>query len=178
VPDSVESTPIPLTYKGDGKFEAPTLYWRVVCDGKFSCQARYVFTQQQERSWKSHKHYFASINEAWSNMPEKYAGRYPSPDHLRKEALVACGYYDQREFVCKDHNEALKLAKWLRSDKEMFAIIAVHGPSVVERRPKSQSQRAMGKAEFQQSKDDVMAYCWNLVGVDPSVAAGEVGSNA
>ena len=171
-------TPIPLTYKGEGTFVAPTLYWRAVVDGKFSQGHRYVFMQQQERSWKSHRHYFANINEAWSNMPEKYANRYASPDQLRKEALVACGYYDQREFVCTSNKEALKLAKWLRSDKEMFAIIAVHGDTVVERRPKSQSVKTMGKEEFQQSKDDVMAYCWNLVGVDPQVAAGEVGSNA
>jgi len=173
-----DGAPIPLTYEGEGRFVAPTLYWRTVCDGLFTARTRYVFTQQQERSWKSHKHYFASVNEAWSNLPEKYANRYPTPDHLRKEALVACGYYEQREFVCETRDAALRLARFLRSDKETFAIISVHERAVVERRPKSQKQRVMGKKEFQQSKDDVMAYVWNLVGVDPAQAAGETGSHA
>ena len=173
-----EGAHIPLTYEGAGLFRAPTLYWRTICDSRFEERTRYVFTQQQERSWKSHRHYFASVNEAWSNLPEKYANKYPTADHLRKEALVACGYYDQREFVCESREAALRLAKFLRSDKDTFAIISVHNRAVVERRPKSQSQKAMGKKEFQQSKDDVMSYAWNLVGVDPATAAGEIGSHA
>lgn len=169
---------IPLVHEGGGRFVAASAYWRGRCDELFEKDSRHVFTQYRERSWKSHKHFFASVNEAWANLPEKYAGRYPTPTHLRKEALVANGFYEQREFIASTRDEALRIAKFLRSDRDSFAVISVHERAVVERIPMSQSQKVMGRKEFQRSKDEVMAYAWNLVGVDPAEAAGEIGSHA
>ena len=173
-----DGNPIPLVYEGAGRFVAPNAYWRALCDERFEKNYRYVFVPQLERSWKSHKHFFASIQEAWSNLPERYVKDYPSPEHLRKSALVACGYYTQRQFVCAKGSEALKLAAFLREDKDTFAIIGVHDTTVVERRPLSQSVKTMGREKFQASKTDVMSYAWGIVGVDPREASGEVGSHA
>jgi hypothetical protein len=45
----------------------------------------------KERSAKSHRHYFAVINEAWQNLPEDLADEFPNAEALRKRALIKNG---------------------------------------------------------------------------------------
>ncbi len=49
----------------------------------------------EQRSTAAHAAYFASVGEAWKNLPEADQDRYPTPDHLRKWALVATGWEPQ-----------------------------------------------------------------------------------
>ncbi len=46
--------------------------------------------------------------------------------------------------------------------------MVVSGATITEYRAKSQSLRAMGKQEFQASKDAVLGYISDLIGVKPS----------
>ncbi|MFN4296754.1 MAG: hypothetical protein ACK4FB_07910 [Brevundimonas sp.] len=118
----------------------------------------------EDRSAASHRHYFASINEAWQNIPEDMAEDFPTPEHLRKKALIRAGYRDERSFVCGSRAEAIRLAAFLRPVDD-YAIVSVNGTSVVQLTAKSQSLRAMGKAAFQESKEAVLAVLSEMIGV-------------
>ena len=45
---------------------------------------RYWLEEVSERSWISHQHQFAFVNQAWDNLPEALADTFPTPEHLRK----------------------------------------------------------------------------------------------
>ena len=56
----------------------------------------YTLDIWEPRSTASHNHEFAWLAEAWRNLPENLADLYPTPEHLRKRALIDAGYYDER----------------------------------------------------------------------------------
>jgi hypothetical protein len=147
---------------------------RVACLNAFDVGRTYRLTEYQERSAESHNHQFAEIHEAWQNLPDHLRQQFPSPDHLRKHALIRGGYCNSREHVCGSRAEALKLAAFLRPLDE-YAIVTVNGPVVTLLTAHSQSKRAMGKARFQASKDACLRFCAELLGTDAqslSEAAG------
>ncbi|HZH10599.1 MAG TPA: hypothetical protein VEZ24_09525 [Microvirga sp.] len=59
-----------------------------------------------------------------------------------------------------------------------YSVVVVRGPIVVVRKPKSQSRRAMGKEEFQQSKQAVLEIVSNMIGVQPEALTRNVGKAA
>ncbi len=108
-----------------------------------------------ERSAQSHRHYMACVAEAWKNLPEHLADEFATPDQLRRWALIRTGYCD--------------VVKVVSSRKSMRRI---EGYSVIEvddegtmtiRTARSQSYQAMGKKEFQESKDAVLDYLASLL---------------
>jgi len=115
------------------------------------------------RSAVSHSHYFAAVNEAWRNLPEDMADDFPTSEHLRKWALVKSGFRDERSIACSSRAEALRIAAFVRPIDE-FAIVVVREAVVTVYTAKSQSLRAMGKAEFQRSKDGVLDVLAKLIG--------------
>jgi hypothetical protein len=121
----------------------------------------------EDRSAASHRQYFASINEAWQNLPDDLAERYPTADHLRKAALIRAGYRDERTFACNSRKEAIRLAAFLRPIDD-YALVTLSGTVVVVYTAKSQSMRAMGKATFEKSKDDVLNALAAMIGVTTS----------
>ncbi len=130
-----------------------------------------------ERGQRTHNHYFASLTEAWQNLPEGVAAQFDSVEHFRARGLIECGFYNQREFVCASRAEAERLVKFMRSG-EGYAVYSLVAASVVERTPKSQSMRAMGKADFQQSKQAVLDWGWSLCGISPETARKNQGQAA
>lgn len=46
-----------------------------------------------QRNLQFHRKFFAMINLAWDNMPEKYDNHFPTPEHLRKELIKRAGFY-------------------------------------------------------------------------------------
>lgn len=130
----------------------------------FAPGGRYRVQLVEERSRSSHNHYFAAIGEAWRNLPDHMLDEFPSAEHLRKKALVRAGYADERTFVCASKAEAARMAAFLRPMDE-YAIVSVREATVTVWTAKSQSVRAMGKAEFQESKDAVLDTISRLIGV-------------
>jgi hypothetical protein len=118
---------------------------------------------REERSSASHRHYFAQLKEAHDNLPDEIAERLPTPEHLRKYALIRSGYRDERSIVCASKAEALRVAGFVKPLDE-FAIVTTQGAVVSVWTAKSQSVRAMPKGEFQESKDRVLAYVASLIG--------------
>lgn len=119
----------------------------------------------EERSHASHGHYFACVHAAWLNLPEEYAERFPSEDHLRKWALIKSGWRDERTTVCSSKAEAERVAAFIKPLDD-YAIVVTHEATVIVWTAKSQSMRAMGKEAFQQSKDDVLRVLSELIGTD------------
>jgi hypothetical protein len=135
-------------------------------DAAYVIGQRYILEAIEERSAASHRHYFASIAEAWANLPEPLVERFASPEMLRKHALMHVGYRDERSIVCTSRAEAKRLAAFVKPIDE-YAIITTEGSTVSIWTAKSQSMRAMGKRAFQKSKDDTLTWISALIGVDP-----------
>lgn len=160
----------PLPFRWTGEAMEPMSRFRREADARFVVGEHYRLVPIEERSQKSHSHYFAALHDLWMSIPERVAHDYPSVEHLRKRALVLTGHRNERAFVCASKAEAVRLAAFLRPAIE-FAIVSVHEATVIEWTPKSQSLRAMGKQDFQRSKDDVLAFARELCGVTEEVAA-------
>lgn len=152
-------------------------HWAGLCDRRFVVGARYALAEQHERSLASHRQYFASLHEAWLQLPEAMTDDYPTSEHLRKKALIATGYRDERSLVCASKVEARRVAAFVRP-ADGYAVISTNGPVVVVWTAKSQSMRAMGKKAFQESKQAVLDYVWALVGVSPEEGAKNAGRAA
>ena len=113
--------------------------------------------RNEERSQSSHSHYFAALNEAWQQLPEDLMHEYPSVEILRARALIKTGWCTMKDIVRDGQFEQVVIPA--------YSIIEAQGKVVRIYSPLSQSRRSMKKAEFQQSKDDVLGFVANLVGV-------------
>lgn len=132
----------------------------------------YHLEHREDRSAEIHRHYFAALNEAHKNLPEDLADRFPTVDSLRKYALVKAGFRDERSIVCSSKAEAQRLAAFIRPIDE-FAVVSASGAVVVVLTAKSQSMKAMGKAEFKRSKDAVLETVAGMIGVSPRALSAE-----
>lgn len=149
---------------------------RARADTEMVVGQRYIIEPVEERSAKAHRFYFAAVNEAWLNLPEDKAQQYPTPTHLRKWALIRAGYRDERTFVASTKAEALRIAAFVRPTDD-YAVVTVRDATVTVYTAKSQSLKAMGKTDFQNSKEAVLQLLSEMIGV----AAGELqkaGANA
>jgi hypothetical protein len=155
--------PILCGWDGEAFFPASP-FWAKAADKQFVVGEIYPIEVHQERSAKSHRHYFAAVAEAHANLPEYYLERFSSPEALRKFALIKAGYRDERSIVCASKAEAQRLAAFIRPMDD-FCIVTVSEAVVVAYTAKSQSLRAMGKKDFQASKTAVLDIVSQLVGV-------------
>lgn len=124
----------------------------------------YRLVPHEERSVSSHRHEFAWLREAWKTLPENLAEIYPSPEHLRKRALIDAGYYHENAIDAGSNAAALRVAAYLKAADD-FKLVIVRGPIVLIREAKSQSMRAMGKKDFQESKTAIMELISGMIGV-------------
>jgi len=158
----------PLPFFWDGSAMVPPSRFAKQADQQFVIGETYTLAEVQDRSSASHRHYFALINDAWMNLPEAQGERFPSAESLRKYALVKAGYRDERSIVCASKAEAHRVASFIKPMDE-YAIVFVFEATVTVYTAKSQSVRAMGKAEFQASKDAVIAVLAEMIDVAPAV---------
>lgn len=154
----------PLPFQWDGEAMHVLSGFQRQADQLFVIGETYRLAPVEDRSAASHRHYFAAINEAWQNLPEGMADDYPTPEHLRKAALIRAGYRDERSIVCANRAEALRVAAFIKPMDE-YALVATSETVVRVYTAQSQSVRAMGKAEFQKSKDAVLDALAAMIGV-------------
>lgn len=158
------TSPVAIQFVWDGDVMRPaSRRFAFQCDRQFVCGEAYYLTPFEERSSRSHAHYFAAVAEAWRNLPEQIADRFPSSEHLRAYALIKSGWRNERTHVAATKAEALRLAAFIQPIDE-FAIVTTHGLSVTVWTAKSQSMRAMNKQDFQRSKEDVLGVLADLIG--------------
>lgn len=166
-------TDIPLPMRWDGCGFLPlNQHWAKQADKAYVVGQVYRVVTVEDRSAKSHRFYFAAINEAFENLPEALAPQFGSPEHLRRFALVQSGFADERSIVCASKAEALRVAAFIRPIDE-FSVVVVRDATVKVFTPQSQSVRAMGKAEFERSKNAVLDVIAKLIGVAPETLAHE-----
>lgn len=167
-----EHPPFPFVWL-EGAMRPASSYWDKRCAERFEDGTVYKLEERHERSTNSHNHYHAAIKDAWDNLPPHELARFPSPDHLRKWALIKRGWCDERQHVCKSKAEALRLRAFVEPMDEYAIVIAVECVVTVYT-AKSQSYRAMGKTDFQKSKDDVLDEVARLL----AVSVGDLKRNA
>ena len=153
-----------LMAEWNGESFTPLPRFRRQCDAEFVVGERYRLTTMEERSEKSHRAFFAAVNEGWSNLPENVGDQFPTSEHLRKFALIRCGFADERQIVCSSGAEALRLAAFIKP-MDTYAVVQTRGPVVTVWTAKSQSMRAMGKQDFQRSQEAVRDFISSMIGV-------------
>lgn len=153
----------PMLFHWDGESMIPKI--PRMADRHYVVGKTYTLVEHHDRSQATHSHYFASLNEAWKNLPESEAARFPSAEHLRKWALVKAGYFDVRDIACISRDEALRAAAHIRA-LDGYAVITVNDGVVRVYTAKSQSKRDMGAREFQESKQKVLDIVSELIGTD------------
>jgi hypothetical protein len=154
----------PLAFRWDGEAMQPLRPdW---ADQRFVIGQIYALESIEERSPNSHRHYFAALREAWANLNEADARRFPNPEALRKFALISCGYADQRQIVASSKAQAETLAAFLGSVVP-YALVTIEERVVTVFTARSQSRHAMPKAQFAESKDRVLGFVSGMIGVTP-----------
>lgn len=129
-----------------------------------------------DRSRATHNHYFAIIQRAWETLPEgaKDAPFARDAETLRKHALIATGWRDTDMIAVGTEQRADRVAGFAARMAQRlhgYAITSVEGAVVYVHTPRSQSQKAMGRAAFQQSKQDVIDWLARLLGTDAETLA-------
>lgn len=154
------SDTLPMRYEGDGMFRClhPK---RVTLD----VGAVHGWQMAEHRSKSSHDHFFAVINEAWKSLPEDMADDFPSPEHLRKWALIKAGFCSETRIVCANNTEAMTLATRAKA-MDKYSIVAIDGKAVTIWTADSQRRDAMGRQQFQEAKERAIHVISNLLGVD------------
>ncbi|WP_431861469.1 hypothetical protein [Azospirillum sp.] len=137
----------------------------------------YRLSEHQDRSDASHRHYFACINEAWENLTEHMAAQFPTPDHLRKFALIKAGHADSRQMVASSKAEAVRLAAFIKPIDD-YALVLVDGAVVTVWTARTQNMRAMDRKTFQASKDAVLAIVAEMIGTTPAALSANAGQAA
>lgn len=152
------------TYR-DGAFH-PTNRFHNVVAAEFGEGELVRLERHEERSGKSHNHFFASLQDAWANLGEDAAERFPTSEHLRKWALIKAGYRDERTIVCASKAEARRIAAFVKPIDD-YAVVIAREAVVAVLTAKSQSVRAMGRADFQASKEAVLQIVAEMIGAQP-----------
>lgn len=164
--------PIILRYEGEGAFQPASPYMARLADRHYVIGETYPMAEHHERSMRSHNHYFASLADAWGNLPDALLEEYPTAEHLRKKLLIRAGFATHTDYTLDTPRDAITLAAILARDK--YSIVEIKGPSVRHWQAESQSIRAMGAKRFQASKSAVFAEVDKLLAVAP----GETERNA
>lgn len=156
--------PVPQVFLWDASASVMVPRRKNLADRTYVDGEEYRLGVIEERSANSHNHLFACVADAWLNLPDDQALNFPTPDALRKHALIMTGHREERKLVCSSPNEARKVAAFIRPHDD-YAIISVSGPIVIEWRAKSMSRKAMGGPTFQKTKTDVLDYISGMIGV-------------
>lgn len=101
----------------------PEPRFRALCERQYALDESYALGPVDGVSSASRGGFFASVKEAWSNLPDDDT-RFPTPEHLRKRALVQAGWATHTQTVMDTKKDAVAFAKGLRRVDE-YAVIKV-----------------------------------------------------
>lgn len=160
-----------ITFQWDGEAMRPASgFWAAKADKAYVVGETYSLTEHHDRSANSHRHYFAAIKNGFDSLSDQHLEAYPTQEHLRKKALIWKGYRDERTIVAGSAAEAQRIAAFVKPMDD-FAVVTVKDAVVRVWTAKSQSMKAMGNRDFQQSKSDVLDFIDDLLGVERGATA-------
>lgn len=164
-----------IVWEWSGEAMVPLPRFHNLVNATFTGGERYTMEPHEQRSDPSHRHEFAVIAEAWQSLPEHLADEpwAQTPEHLRKYALIRCRYANTQTFDCASNAEAKRWAANLRPLDE-YSIVSVKGSVVYRFTAMSQSKKAMGPQVFQESKQAILEFIGDLIGV----SADQIGKAA
>ncbi len=165
-----------IIYKSEGGALVPLNRFEDIFNAEFEVGKLFRMEEVESRDMVSHQHYFATIREHWTNLPERYEPDHPTPTHLRKWALIETGWYDKEAIVMKSPDSAAAVASYARRDE--FALVIVDDRVVNIYRAKSQKTKHMNAKNFQRSKWDVLNFLDDLIGVNRGETAANAGQSA
>ncbi len=168
---------VPLKYLWDGENFGVLARHQSLADAQFTIGETYTLEVVEDRSMRSHNFYFAVIAETWANLSDLMAERFPTPEHLRKYALIKTGWFDSTSVTLASKADALRVAGFAKVPDE-FSVIVVKEATVTRYTAKSQSKKAMGAEDFKRSKSDVLDYISALIGSSPQEVTREAGRAA
>ena len=160
----------PIKFRWTGESMVPLVTFERAADQAFCIGEVYSLVEHQERSLASHSHYFACVNEAWKNLPESESERFPTAEHLRKWALIKAGFRNEITIACASSAEAARNITEIKR-LDYYAVVIARENLLIVYTAQSQSTKAMGKAVFQTSKDEVLTVLAGLLGVTPDALA-------
>jgi hypothetical protein len=134
-----------------------TLADKVYVDGE-----TYRLAVEEERSMASHNHYFSAIADVHENLDDAMTLILPTPEHLRKYALIKCGFYKVAEHVFSTPADAAKFGYVIRL-MDPFSVVQIKLNCAQIFTAQSQSKSAMGAAQFKESKRRVLEYLETLI---------------
>jgi len=155
----------------------PVPRYQNVARRQFGDGGEHIMEESAERSRASHSAYFAALHDLFQSIPENIAARWPTETHFRRWLLIETGWFEEKEFDLLSEKHARALGNYIRIEDE-YARIAIRGTKVIIRRAKSQSLKAMGAADFKQSKKDVLDLAEQMVGVPRGAAIKNAGHAA
>lgn len=124
----------------------------------------YPMIPHRSRSDKAQGLYFASIATAWDNLPERYDGRFPTPEHLRKWSLVQEGYATEHVLPCASEDQAREIGRLCR-ELDSFAVIHIAGDVLTIWNAMSQDRHHMGADAFNESMQKVLERVAHMIGL-------------
>jgi hypothetical protein len=164
-------TEAPITMRWDGDAMVPaSQFWASRADKLWVVGEHYKIAEHHDRSGVSHRHFFAVVNEAWSNLPDRLLEEFPTAEVLRKKLLIRAGYADERSIVCASKAEAQRVAAFIKPMDD-YAVVTVREAVVRVFTAQSQSVKAMGNRAFQESKTKVLDALDDLLGVERGATA-------
>lgn len=147
---------ITYTWTDDGAF-VPLPRFAAEC-AQFVVGGRYRLAAIEERSKRTHDHFMAQVEDMWGTLPEYLTMRWPSPEHLRKWALICSGFCHQTEYAMSTPEDAARLDRAIRAQDE-YAIVLVRDSTAIVFTAKTQrlirNGGEMDRKEFQASKQAV-----------------------
>lgn len=169
--DEEEGTKIEAKWTGEG-FRPDSPAAAAWCQRHVRPWEKVTLTVHQGRSMKSHRHLFPWLKDAWESLPEEHRGApwAASPEHLRKYALIKSGFYDVRLFPVASEEEAARWMPILRAF-DSFSVVVTTGSVVLYYTAQSQKMTVMGKDRFQRSKQAVLEFVADLLGIYPEELA-------
>jgi hypothetical protein len=135
--------------------------------GVYELGRKYWLDEVSERSWISHSHEFAWVAAAWDNLPEPLQDKFPTPEALRKAALIATGWCREVVIDAGSKPGAQRVAGYV-SGRDEFSQVVVRGATVIVRTARSQRMRGhdrMDRKEFEDSKQAILGWISELIGV-------------
>lgn len=149
---------------------------RATAAKQFADGQQYPLEVREERSSKQHNHYFASVNNAWTNLRGESAQILNTPKKLRQWALIQTGWHDQSVSELETRRDAIISAAFIRrlSTEDEYFEIAVRSVkdekggashhNVIVKRAKTQSL-LMKNEDFKASSRDVLELLANEINV-------------
>ena len=170
--------PIKMKWDAEDCCLRPLREYRHMARRQFVHGEEYPMLVHEEHSGKSLRHYHALLKRLWENLPDEKRYRldektgeiedkYPTPEHLRKWALINLGYRKERHIPLESEEQAKLLLKYIQPIDDT-AVVLIRGKSIVIYTAQSQSaygSNRMTKEEFQKSKTEVLQLLSDQIGV-------------